>query len=156
MNDQDMEYLGNINTSPGPNAGRSIDPKPGADDLRHEPDPTKVICPNCAHQFTAISVTDQERLRAQSDVEPVAINDAKEQALSEVYVKIFEDGRAQFNAEPVGILHNTEGGFKEIVTRDTPTIYDNNPQPRLVEEIFDFNRQLIGFRVYDAADRSGK
>jgi hypothetical protein len=32
MNDKDMEYLGNINTSPGPNAGRSIDPtKPEPD-----------------------------------------------------------------------------------------------------------------------------
>jgi hypothetical protein len=93
MNERDMEYLGNINTSPGPNAGRSIDatkPRPPA-------------------------------------------------------------------AEP-GILHNTVGGFKEIATRDTPGIYDNNPQPRLVEEIFDFDGQLIGFRVYDtlAADRSGK
>jgi hypothetical protein len=35
-----------------------------------EPDPAKVICPNCAHQFTAVSVADQERLRAQSDALP--------------------------------------------------------------------------------------
>lgn len=38
----------------------------------YEIDPTKVICPNCTHQFRAISVVDQERLRAQSDAEPVA------------------------------------------------------------------------------------
>jgi hypothetical protein len=32
MNENDLEYLRNINTSPGPNAGRSIDPtKPGPD-----------------------------------------------------------------------------------------------------------------------------
>jgi hypothetical protein len=32
MNDKDMEYLGNIRKSPGPNAGRSIDPtKPEPD-----------------------------------------------------------------------------------------------------------------------------
>jgi hypothetical protein len=34
MNEADIEYLRNINTRPGPNAGRSIDPsKPGPDDL---------------------------------------------------------------------------------------------------------------------------
>jgi hypothetical protein len=37
-----------------------------------EIDPTKVICPNCTHQFKAISVADQKRLRAQSDAKPVA------------------------------------------------------------------------------------
>jgi hypothetical protein len=32
MNERDMEYLGSINTSPGPNAGKSIDQtKPGPD-----------------------------------------------------------------------------------------------------------------------------
>jgi hypothetical protein len=38
----------------------------------YEIDTTKVICPNCTHQFKAISVADQKRLRAQSDSEPVA------------------------------------------------------------------------------------
>jgi hypothetical protein len=33
VTEADIEYLRNINTSPGPNAGRSIDPtKPGPDD----------------------------------------------------------------------------------------------------------------------------
>jgi hypothetical protein len=60
--------------------------------------------------------------------------------------------KAQSNAE-LGILHNKEAGFKDVVTRDTAAIYDNDPQPRLVEEIHDFDRELIGFRVYDATPR---
>jgi hypothetical protein len=44
MSEEDIEYLRNINTSPGPNAGKSIDPtKPGPDDLlpREHQDPSK-------------------------------------------------------------------------------------------------------------------
>jgi hypothetical protein len=39
MNEKDIEYLRNINTSPGPNAGRSIDqtkPGPADEDVRAE------------------------------------------------------------------------------------------------------------------------
>jgi hypothetical protein len=104
ISDDDLNYLRNINTRPGPNAGKSIDPtRPGPSDKTDkwdrehvkrraivqdekgrfeaidkaalaqsdaEPhrdlDDTKVICPNCTHQFRAISVMDQARL-AQSD-----------------------------------------------------------------------------------------
>jgi len=45
------------------------DPPPPWPQSDVEPDPTKVICPNCAHQFGAISVVDQARL-AQPDAEP--------------------------------------------------------------------------------------
>jgi hypothetical protein len=125
-----MEYLGNINTSPGSNAGRSIDPtKPGPDDMAmalHDEW-------NGVGGWASLADSEKKRWRYMAKAALV-----------------------QSDAEPPGILHNTVGGFKEIVTRDTPTIYDNNPQHRLVEEIFDFDRQLIGFRVYDAADRSGK
>lgn len=35
ITDADLEWLNNVNTMPGPNAGRSIDPsKPGPDDAR--------------------------------------------------------------------------------------------------------------------------
>src|SRR6478672_3504725 len=66
--------------------------------LQSEPDdpchgPQDTVCPSCGLG------------QAQSDAEPVAIDDAKEQALSEAYVKGFEDGRAQSDArhdEPLG------------------------------------------------------
>jgi hypothetical protein len=55
MNEKDLEYLSNINTSPGPNAGRSIDPtKPGPDAdaaIRQEP-----------------KMTDEERRRMVDDL----------------------------------------------------------------------------------------
>jgi hypothetical protein len=79
ISDDDLNYLRNINTRPGPNAGKSIDPtKPGpdADSASPDPDDTKVICPNCTHQFRAISVMDQARL-AQSDAEPRLIEAAE-------------------------------------------------------------------------------
>jgi hypothetical protein len=39
MNESDLDYLRNINTSPGPNAGKSIDPtKPGPDDALAQSD----------------------------------------------------------------------------------------------------------------------
>jgi hypothetical protein len=43
ITDADLDYLRNINTSPGPNAGRSIDPtKPGPDADRASPEPQDV------------------------------------------------------------------------------------------------------------------
>jgi hypothetical protein len=44
MNEADIEYLRNINTRPGPNAGRSIDPsKPGPDALaQSDAEPTQI------------------------------------------------------------------------------------------------------------------
>jgi hypothetical protein len=43
ITDADLDYLRNINTSPGPNAGRSIDPtKPGPDADRASPEPQNV------------------------------------------------------------------------------------------------------------------
>jgi hypothetical protein len=43
ITDADLDYLRNINTSPGPNAGRSINPtKPGPDADRASPEPRDV------------------------------------------------------------------------------------------------------------------
>jgi hypothetical protein len=103
-----------------------------------------------------------DRALAQSDAEPKRAQLRLEEdaqgkramlggyQMSDALVSSLE---AQSNAEPVGVLHNTEGGFREVVTRDTTAIYDNYPQLRFVEEILDFDRKLIGFRVYDAPPR---
>jgi hypothetical protein len=255
MNEKDIEYLRNINTSPGPNAGRSIDPMkpqiedapkatpfiPTWEDPQSDAEPVAVTaarkrirecaswhdCQQCSNDEKLISdyestLTDAEpgpadedvraetaayRIKAecfdwdgsfsaerayhiicaaiaQPDAEPDyerAWNQAQDRiAKLEAAQSDAEPGRcpigippeshnicsagtcwwcladrvkAQSNAEPPGLLHNTGGGFKEVVTRDTAAIYDNDPQPRLVEEIFDFDHKLIGFRVYDAPPR---
>jgi hypothetical protein len=256
MNEKDIEYLDNTNTSPGPGAGRSIDPTrpgPADEDVRSETAAYRIkaecfdwdgsfnaerayhiICAAIAqpdpepdyerawsqaqdriakleaafaqsaepdafghsipigsnmqlygepmhllpreHQDPSKWVsreTMEQAHAAQSDAEPVAWqyrwkptkttgwtewHSIPKEELGKYPNPIYET-RALYaapprpDAEPPGILHNTVGGFKEIATRDTPGIYDNNPQPRLVEEIHDFDRQLIGFRVYDAQPR---
>jgi hypothetical protein len=48
MNDKDMEYLGNINTSPGPNAGRSIDP------TKPEPDASAMLIEKVARAIAQV------------------------------------------------------------------------------------------------------
>jgi hypothetical protein len=93
ITDADLDYLRNINTSPGPNAGRSIDPtKPGPDADRASPEPQNVreTPEEIARKVAVIElgVSDETFIGkiaaairdalAQSDAEPVAWREALE------------------------------------------------------------------------------
>jgi hypothetical protein len=83
VTEADIEYLRNVNTSPGPNAGRSIDPtKPGPDEVALAQ--SDAILRRCERWLRhEVEATFQEEggydlweavktALAQSDVEPVA------------------------------------------------------------------------------------
>lgn len=82
ISEADFEILSNINTQPGPNAGRSIDPtKPGPDDTAKSPEPQDVreawyyikraLAPYMEDKLSAAFGTIEAAL-AQSDAQPVA------------------------------------------------------------------------------------
>jgi hypothetical protein len=110
-----------------------------------EIDPTKVICPNCTHQFRATSVADQERLRAQSDAEPVqpqTLRDAAENLLIAIGMGWDIDGCveslraaiAQSDAEPQddGIIHKVKKLEQEIaeLTPEQRAVFDTKIKTR--------------------------
>jgi hypothetical protein len=74
ITDADLDYLRNINTSPGPNAGRSIDPtKPGPDADRASPEPRDMPSDENIEKAAQILGVDASAVRAalaQSDAGP--------------------------------------------------------------------------------------
>jgi hypothetical protein len=105
MNEKDMEYLGNIDTSPGPNAGRSIDPtKPGPGDAqRKTPEEIgfDIACrwghSQCA-PVVAAAIQEERAALAQFYAGPVAWREALEQQLFDL-VELARDTRSDKGGE---------------------------------------------------------
>jgi hypothetical protein len=139
MNDKDLEYLSNINTSPGPSAGRSIDPtKPGPDAdaaIRQEPKMTdeerkKLVAELRATGFQCFH-------NAADEIERLANAEAVWKGRAEAYLQIANDEAALVQSDADRPL-----GFR---TNDVPNPYAEGPQSDARPLAWHWNSKLEGW-----------